>query len=154
MLWFPPVQAQRNIQLQLETHNQYINQLLASRSSELLRSVSAASSARAAGGGGRAGGAGDGGSCGEGLAAPCLASPRPGSAHALSASGPSPQQLLVQTSAVLQHPLRGSRTHATLWNGHAALTGLDAGELGRVIRQLSDFRHDSNCWSPVILSTA
>jgi hypothetical protein len=138
------VQAQRNIQLQLETHNQYINQLLASRSSELLRSVSAASSARANGGGrpgggsGRAGGAGsdsggaggDGGGDSGGVAGPPLGSPRPASANALPISGLPPQQRVspVPPPAMLQHPPRGSGTQASAWIGQAALAGLDAGE--------------------------
>ena len=118
-----PAQAQRNIQLQLETHNQYINSLLASRSSELARTISAASSARADGGGG-----------------PSAAGPpaaRPASAHALRAPQPQGYHQLQQhqqhrhvgaPASVLQHPARGSGSQ--MWHGQEPSQGMQSPKLG------------------------
>ena len=126
------MQAQRNIQLQLETHNQYINHLLASRSSELARTISAASSARV-----------DGGP----TPAPLPALSRPLSAHAVHAPQPQPQQHQPRPSgpaAMLQHPLRGSGTHA--WNGHGVSQAVQTSEPGQ---QMCKFCYQQLCRRPI-----
>jgi len=124
------VQAQRNIQLQLETHNQYINSLLASRSSELARTISAASSARADGGG------------------PLPPGPqimRPASAHALRAPQPQLQQQQQQQRPVgmpasaLQHPALGSSSH--IWHGQGPQQGMQSPKLGDSVSNSLPTKH-------------